>query len=411
MLIERERACDDLVLSHGAEAPAYARHLLNSVSTFPTPRLAAAAVAMARPSTLEERMRAILDHRMNRRAMSMRGSVATILLLLVALLPAAVLRAQVETREAPRSTTPPPPATVGGSVNDADHDAPPPPPRESRPAPGGGATTGGRGRAPGGFPQPGAGGGGYSGGAAFGAGGNGYGGGFGGTSRGGGFGGSSYGPMGPGGPGAQGDGPTCTFDVTIYDVRIPVEQIGKLDVEALANASQTAADFEKALASLGTSRPMYRVNQSVRLSGDNVTIGSEVPIVTNSRTTDRGQAINTVNYQSVGARFSIASSNARSDGVDLDLGIEVSSSSDTGTAISENVSAPIMRRATMSHKGPVQPKKPFVIVSVDANSVDKAGKAVAYIGRVTLGEPRQPAGNPGPGGHDEGGDHDRRPGR
>ena len=111
----------------------------------------------------------------------------------------------------------------------------------------------------------------------------------------------------------------------------------------------------------------------------------------NSRTTDRGQSINSINYQNVGAHFTINGNTGRSphDGIDLDLGIEVSSSSDTGTVISENVTAPIMRRATLSHKGPVQPKAPFVVVSVDANAVDKEGKAVACIGRITLGEPHE----------------------
>jgi len=46
-----------------------------------------------------------------------------------------------------------------------------------------------------------------------------------------------------------------------------------------------------------------------------------------------------------------------------------------------------MRSATMVHKGSFQPKKPFVVVSVDAGATDKDGKAVAYIARVIVGEP------------------------
>jgi hypothetical protein len=356
MHVERERACDDLVLNRGAEAPAYARHLLRSVSSsVPALRLAGtavAAVAMARPSTLEERVRAILDARLNRRGMSARGSLAMIVLLLIALLPAAVLKAQ---QEPPAQPTP-----EGRSGRDV-----PPSSPTTRPAPG---SASGRPTFPGGRtagrPTFGGGGGGAA------AGGSGFG--------------------GPGAP-AMGEGPTCTFDATIYDVRIPADQIGKLDVDALAEASRTADAFEKALAALGTAKPLYRASQSVRLSGDSIIIGSEVPFVTSSRQSDRGQAINTIQYQNVGALFTVAGKAGAPGGTDLDLRIEVSSSSEGGVEISDKVKAPIIRKANISRKGPFQPRKPFVVLSVDASSVDKDGKAVAYIGRVTVGEPQPPA--------------------
>jgi beta-lactamase regulating signal transducer with metallopeptidase domain len=338
MQVERERACDDLVLNNGAEPTAYAEHLLASVASVPLVRLAGAAVAMARPSTLEERVRAILDGRRNRRGLTARGGLAIALLLASVLVPAAVLRAQ----QAPAQDAPP--ARGGGPAGS---------PPTTRPSPATRPTT-----RPGG-PAP----------------------------R---FGGRGFMGAGPAAP-TLGDGPTCTLDATIYDVRIPVDQIGKLDVDALAKAAQTADEFEKALAALGTARPMYRATQSVRLGGDTITIGSEVPIVTNSQMTDKGQMINTVQYQSTGALISVAGKAAGQGGGDVDLNIQVSSAADGGAAISDKVKAPVMRRATLSHKGPFEPRKPFVVVSVDAGSADKDGKAVAYIGRVTLGEPQAPA--------------------
>jgi hypothetical protein len=186
-----------------------------------------------------------------------------------------------------------------------------------------------------------------------------------------------------------GKGPTCALDATVYDVRVPADQIGKIDVDALAKAADTAEAFEKALGALGPTKPMYRANQSVRLSGDAITIGSEVPVVTNSRLTDRGQTINSYSYQRTGAHFTVA---GKSDpgGVSVDLGIEVSSAADS-VAVGDKAKAPVTRRATLSHKGPVEPHKPFVVLSVDAGSADKDGKAVAYVARVTFGEPKQPA--------------------
>ena len=187
-----------------------------------------------------------------------------------------------------------------------------------------------------------------------------------------------------------GKGPTCALDATVYDVRVPAEQIGKLDVDALAKAADTADAFEKALAALGPTKPMYRANQSVRLSGDAITIGSEVPVVTNSRLTDKGQTISSVAYQRTGAHFTVA---GKSDpgGVNVDLGIEVASAGDSVAVGDKAMAPPVMRRATLSHKGPVEPHRPFVVLTVDAGSVDKDGRAVAYVARITFGEPKQSA--------------------
>jgi beta-lactamase regulating signal transducer with metallopeptidase domain len=66
---ERERACDDLVLASGTAGAAYAQHLLDiarAATVDARPRLASAALAMARPSELEGRLLAILDPRRSR---------------------------------------------------------------------------------------------------------------------------------------------------------------------------------------------------------------------------------------------------------------------------------------------------------------------------------------------------------
>ena len=67
---ERERACDDLVLSTGTKPSAYAEQLLHIAADMPAVRYSAAAIAMARPSSLEGRLLAILDVRQNRRAVT-----------------------------------------------------------------------------------------------------------------------------------------------------------------------------------------------------------------------------------------------------------------------------------------------------------------------------------------------------
>lgn len=74
--IERELACDDLVLGAGARARDYAGHLLEIAYAVGRHRAPALAVSMARPRQLEGRMLAVLDGGRNRRLPALRARVA-----------------------------------------------------------------------------------------------------------------------------------------------------------------------------------------------------------------------------------------------------------------------------------------------------------------------------------------------
>jgi beta-lactamase regulating signal transducer with metallopeptidase domain len=74
--LERERACDDRVLRAGRRASTYAEHLLAlSRALAARPRASFAAVAMARPSQLAERLVAVLDPRAIRTGTTRRHAV------------------------------------------------------------------------------------------------------------------------------------------------------------------------------------------------------------------------------------------------------------------------------------------------------------------------------------------------
>ena len=87
---EAERACDDLVLDTGVSGHEYASHLL-AVARAASLRAEPAAAAMARPSTLEERIRAMLNLGLNRQPLTRRGRMASMLLVAIVAIGAATL--------------------------------------------------------------------------------------------------------------------------------------------------------------------------------------------------------------------------------------------------------------------------------------------------------------------------------
>jgi beta-lactamase regulating signal transducer with metallopeptidase domain len=100
--VEGERACDDLVLASGVRPSAYAGHLLEVVTGLSPARWTqSCGLAMARKSSLEGRLVAILSENLNRRGVS--AALATIALAIAVgiAVPIAMLRAADEKPGAP----------------------------------------------------------------------------------------------------------------------------------------------------------------------------------------------------------------------------------------------------------------------------------------------------------------------
>ena len=80
MRLERERACDDHVLTNGCRATDYASHLLEIARmTRPSAFAARAAVAMAQPSWIEKRLSVILAPDRNRRPVTKMAATVSVL--------------------------------------------------------------------------------------------------------------------------------------------------------------------------------------------------------------------------------------------------------------------------------------------------------------------------------------------
>ncbi len=117
---ERERAADDLVLTAGESATAYASQLLEIARSMQAvPVLVSAAVAMARPSQLEGRLMAILDARTDRKSPGPRAPLAAAALAVALVAPFAALQAQ----EKPDAVIEPAvEATIRAAIEQQNHD-------------------------------------------------------------------------------------------------------------------------------------------------------------------------------------------------------------------------------------------------------------------------------------------------
>jgi len=95
--VERERACDDLVLASGVRPSAYAGHLLDVVTALsPSRWTQSCGLAMARKSSLESRLAAVLSQNLNRRRVSVVLAASALAIAAAIAIPLAMLGAMDE---------------------------------------------------------------------------------------------------------------------------------------------------------------------------------------------------------------------------------------------------------------------------------------------------------------------------
>ena len=100
MRVERERACDDLVLIRGVKPSSYASNLLNLTSTFGAEtRTLAVSLGMARCSQISGRLLAVLDPKLRRLAPGRLLTLATVVLTLAIVLPLSAVGPAAEAGE------------------------------------------------------------------------------------------------------------------------------------------------------------------------------------------------------------------------------------------------------------------------------------------------------------------------
>ena len=179
--------------------------------------------------------------------------------------------------------------------------------------------------------------------------------------------------------------PTCTLTATIYELRLPEVNVKELNADSFALAAGSPSEFEKALADAGQAKLLYRMDQSANLAGDRLKVTQKVPVMTSSRSTDKGGQIRKYVNKSVGAVLDITGTPA-AEGIDVALGLEVTTLADTQTeATSQGASSPL-RQVKMAFKGLARPDKAIVVIGADSASPTADGMVVVYVARIVLGE-------------------------
>jgi len=178
------------------------------------------------------------------------------------------------------------------------------------------------------------------------------------------------------------------FQVTVYEAKVPADRVGEIDAKALAARSGEVGGLQKALAKMGPTRVLYHASQPIGLDGDTrIMVGARKPFVRNTRLTEAGRTINTIQYEQVGAIFKVSCQPVAASGgrqVDMRMNAELSAMDQSRTEISPGVRAPVTREAEMSYNGRAEIGRPFVMLSVDSPSDEKDARCVAYVCRVVL---------------------------
>ena len=113
-------------------------------------------------------------------------------------------------------------------------------------------------------------------------------------------------------------------------------------------------NFTATLHALSTANKLDVLSRPYILTSDNqeatITIGNEVPFITNTRQTDTGQTINTIQYQDIGIILDVTPHINQDGLVIMDVTPEISEQTGNGVSIAQGVTAPIFSKRSSSSR-------------------------------------------------------------
>lgn len=139
------------------------------------------------------------------------------------------------------------------------------------------------------------------------------------------------------------------------DGTISVVTDGRLgDISSTYIANVVDNDFDVKLRALAEEGKLNVLSKPYILASNNqeasITVGGEYPFVTDSRTTESGQTINTIEYEDIGIILEVTPYINDEGLVIMDLSQEISSISTTTIAISDTVDASVINKRSSSNR-------------------------------------------------------------
>jgi general secretion pathway protein D len=150
----------------------------------------------------------------------------------------------------------------------------------------------------------------------------------------------------------------------------------------------TENDFTAALRALDTVGKLDVLSRPYILASDNqlasITVGQEVPFITNTRTTDTGQTINTIQYQDIGIILDVIP-HINPDGlVIMDVAPEISALTGTTVPISETVTAPVFAKRSAQTRISIKDGQTIVIGGLMEDRKTSTVNKVPLLGDIPL---------------------------
>jgi general secretion pathway protein D len=115
-----------------------------------------------------------------------------------------------------------------------------------------------------------------------------------------------------------------------------------------------------------------------------ITVGKEVPFITNSRITDQGQTINTVEYQDIGIILRVTPFISSDGHVEMIIAPEISTLTDETVTISQNVNARVIAKRSADTVVVTPNGKTVVIGGLMENTKTQKDQKIPILGDIPL---------------------------